>query len=158
AWGDGPHPADRPALLADVAGFYRAFGLEASGAEPDSEDHLVAEAEFMSALAIKEAWALAEGLTDAASIVREAQRAFLRDHLGRWAGAFAETLVRTTPLAYYAAAAALLSAWVDAEAAALGAEPARVTARAPVDPVGGADVFGCPAAACPEPVSDVADG
>jgi DMSO reductase family type II enzyme chaperone len=151
AWGDGPRPADRPVLLADVGGFYRAFGLEPAGAEPDSEDHLVAEAEFMSALAIKEAWALAEGLTDAVSVVREAQRAFLRDHLGRWAGAFAEALARTTPLTYYTAAAALLTAWVDAEAAGLGADPARVAARAPVDPVAGAEVFGCPAGSCLQP-------
>lgn len=144
AWGDGPRLADRPALLADVAGFYLAFGLEPAGAQPDTEDHLVAEAEFMSALAIKEAWALAEGLDEAAAITRAAQRAFLGDHLGRWAGAFATSLAAMTPLSYYTAAAKLLAAWVEAEVSALGAAPARVSGRAAADPVTATDAFTCP--------------
>jgi TorA maturation chaperone TorD len=151
AWGDGPRLADRPTLIADVAGFYRAFGLEPAGAQPDTEDHLVAEAEFMSALAVKEAWALAEGLEEAAAVTRQAQRAFLDDHLGRWAGAFAAALAEATPLAYYTATAALLGAWVEAEIAALGAAPTRVVGPAPVDRVAGAEAFTCPMAALPEP-------
>jgi DMSO reductase family type II enzyme chaperone len=151
AWGDGPRLADRPTLIADVAGFYRAFGLEPAGAQPDTEDHLVPEAEFMSALAVKEAWALAEGLEEAAAVTRQAQRAFLDDHLGRWAGAFAAALAEATPLAYYTATAALLGAWVEAEIAALGAAPTRVVGPAPVDRVAGAEAFTCPMAALPEP-------
>jgi TorA maturation chaperone TorD len=149
AWGDGPRLADRPALIADVAGFYRAFGLEPAGAQPDTEDHLVAEAEFMSALAIKEAWALAQGEDGAATITRDAQRAFLTDHLGRWAGAFAQALGGATPLAYYTAAAALLEVWVEVEVTTLGAAPATVAGPAPVDPVAGAETFTCPMAAPP---------
>ncbi len=154
AWGDGPRPVDRPALLADVAGFYRAFGLEPAGAQADTEDHVVAEAEFMSALAVKEAWALAQDEAEAAAITRDAQRAFLTDHLGRWAGAFARALGAATPLAYYTAAAALLAAWVEVEVAALGAAPATVTEAAPVDPVAGAEAFTCPMAAPPAPPVD----
>jgi DMSO reductase family type II enzyme chaperone len=146
AWGEAPQLAGKAALLADIAGFYAAFGLAPSGAQPDMEDHLAAELEFMSALALKEAWAVAEERPERVAVTRQAEVAFLSDHLGRWAEAFAAALREATPIPYYAAVADLLEAWVRAEVQAAGAAPARVTARLGYDPIQQEDTFTCPMA------------
>jgi TorA maturation chaperone TorD len=144
-YGDGPRLAGKSALLADIAGFYTAFGLAPSTGEPEVEDHIVAELEFMSALAVKEAWALAAAEAEGLAITRAAQAAFLADHLGRWAVAFAEAIAAATPLAYYTTSAALLSLWVSAECERLGVTSQRVAGRLGHDPVQ-AETFTCPMA------------
>ena len=120
-----PQMAGKAAQLADIAGFYAAFGVRPSEGQADTEDHVAAELEFMSLLALKEAWARAEAHDERAEISREAAVAFLRDHLARWAPLFAEALTGATRLAYYRAVAALLAAWLETDTAALGvhAEP-----------------------------------
>ncbi len=143
AYGDGRRMAGKPAELADIAGFYTAFGLEPSARHPDMEDHIAAELEFMSLLALKEAVALAGGLERELEVTRGAERLFLRDHLGRWAGAFARHLKETTPLPYYRAAADLLASLVDEEVRVSGVEPTRVIERASPDPHE-EDRFTCP--------------
>jgi TorA maturation chaperone TorD len=107
--------------LADVAGFYRAFGVEPT---PGTErpDHVSVELEFMQLLAAKEAVALAdEGDGEHAALCRDAARAFLRDHLGRWAGGFAAALEAGSEEPFYRAAARLLAGFVAAEVARLDA-------------------------------------
>ena len=143
AWGEAAAMAGRVARLADVAGFYRAFGFEATGAQPESEDHLVPELEFMSAVALKQAWAILEGHHDRADIVGDAATKFLTDHLGRWAQAFADALSGATALPYYVAAARLLCEWIRADVAALGATPDTIGDATGIDPVQG-ESFACP--------------
>lgn len=143
AYGDGRRMAGKAAELADVAGFYTAFHLRPSTLHPDMEDHVAAELEFMSILALKEAVARADGLDRALEVTRGAERLFLRDHLGRWAGAFARRLRETTSLPYYRAAADLLGSLVDAEVRALGAKPAPVTGLVGADPLQ-AESLACP--------------
>jgi TorA maturation chaperone TorD len=145
AWGDAPQMAGKSAALADVAGFYRAFGLEPSGAQADTEDHLVPELEFMSAVALKEAWAVSEGALERAEITHGAQRAFVTDHLGRWAPAFAEELAGATPLAYYRAAATLLAEWMRADMTTLDVTPDAQHARRAADTMQ-SEAFSCPMA------------
>jgi DMSO reductase family type II enzyme chaperone len=111
--------AGKVAVLADVAGFYRAFALEPAAGRPEVEDHICAELEFMSALALKEAWALAESHAEGLAITRDAQRAFLAEHLARWGGVFAARLAGTAAPGFYPAAAALLQAWLADECARL---------------------------------------
>lgn len=136
--------AGKGVLLADVAGFYAAFGLGPAAGAPDMEDHVAAELEFMSALCFKEAHALAISAAEPLAVTRDAEAAFLRDHLGGWAAAFARDLDAATALGFYTAAAALLAAWMDIELAALGVAPVPVAGRVP----GGADeeALGCPVA------------
>jgi TorA maturation chaperone TorD len=143
AWGDVPRLAGKPALLADVAGFYAAFGLLPSTTQADLEDHVVAELEFMSALATKEAWALAEDNAEWLEVTRAAEVRFLTDHLGRWAQAFTETLRSASPVPYYAQVADLLSTWIAGEADTLGASPERVEGPLGHDPLH-EDTFTCP--------------
>lgn len=116
----------KAAQLADIAGFYRAFDLQPAEWQPDTEDHIGAELEFMAALALKEAWALSQGEAEHLAVTRDAQAAFLTDHLGGWAEAFAERLATTASPAYYKEAAALLSAWLATEIEALGVVPRKV--------------------------------
>lgn len=67
--------------LADIMGFYRAFGVEP---RDDRPDHIAAELEFMHLLTLKEKHALETGQTDKATLCREASEKFLRLHLLTW--------------------------------------------------------------------------
>ncbi len=53
AYGDGRRLGGRSVEMADISGFYKAFGLEASGPDRNRADHLGAELEFLSLLLIK---------------------------------------------------------------------------------------------------------
>jgi TorA maturation chaperone TorD len=144
AWGDAAQLAGKAAALADIAGFYAAFGLGPSAGQPDLEDHVGAELEFMSALAVREAYALAEGHDRGREVTRDAARAFLTDHLGRWTPAFAAGLRAATRLPFYGAVADLLAGWVEHDAAGLGARPVLVAARTERDPIQEEESFTCP--------------
>jgi TorA maturation chaperone TorD len=145
AYGEAPLMAGKSAALADIAGFYDAFGFGVGGGQWESEDHIIAELEFMSALALMEAWALAGDEPGGLEVTRAAQRTFLEEHLGRWAGAFAAALVTATPLPYYVTAAALLDGWIREDVRALGATPTPLQGRTADDPLQ-ADSFSCPLA------------
>jgi hypothetical protein len=86
-------PLFQPHRLADLAAFYRAFGVEVTPDAGERLDHISFELEFMCVLAAKEACGL-EPNQDArlASVSRDAQRKFLREHPGRWLPAFARRL------------------------------------------------------------------
>lgn len=145
AYAEAPQLAGKPAALADIAGFYAAFGLEPAAAEPELEDHIAAELEFMSVLGLKEAYALAEGHGPGLGVTRAAAAAFFGDHLGRWAVAFAEAVKEATAVPYYAALADLLAAWIVVEGETLGSPPRRPGPRG-ADPVQEEDAFTCPMA------------
>lgn len=90
-------PLFQPHRLADLAAFYRAFGLEVAGDAGERQDHLCLELEFMCVLAAKEAYALEHQIgDDHLAQCREAQKKFLREHLGRWTPAFARRLAAAT--------------------------------------------------------------
>jgi DMSO reductase family type II enzyme chaperone len=110
--------------LADIAGFYRAFGVEVSP-ETERVDHIVAELEFMNLLAVKEAVAETEGNVEQAEICRGASRAFLGDHLMRWVGRFAARLEESAADRLYAAAGCILDHFVAADAARVGPKKPR---------------------------------
>lgn len=150
SYGEAPQMAGKAAALADVAGFYSAFGLAPAHAQPDMEDHIAAELEFMSALGLKEAYALLEDHREGLEVTRQAARTFLADHLGRWAEAFAEAIGAATPLPYYHALADLLATWARAETERLGVSPARLSGRLGYDPVQEEEAFTCPMVS-PEP-------
>ncbi|MHA2620764.1 MAG: TorD/DmsD family molecular chaperone [bacterium JZ-2024 1] len=79
--------------IADVAGFYRAFGFMVKEGG-DRPDHLSAELQFMAILALKEMAACERGDEDAANICREAQKKFLAEHLGPFLPVFEERLLQ----------------------------------------------------------------
>ena len=88
-------PLFQPHRLADLAAFYRAFGLAVTEDADERQDHICLELEFMCVLAAKEAYALERQLdVEELSICRSAQTRFLREHLGRWTPAFTRRLER----------------------------------------------------------------
>ena len=120
---DGPPQLEltRNFEMADVAGFYKAFGVEVdpSGVRAD---HIAAELEFMNLLAVKESVALQqEGEGEHAHVCRDASRTFLRDHLGRWVRNLSEKLGDEAADPFYTEAGVFLSLWVAYDADRLGA-------------------------------------
>jgi len=88
-------PLFQPHRLADLGAFYAAFGLEMSPDAAERQDHVCIELEFMSVLAAKEAFAHEHQLDEEQrEVCCDAQRAFLREHLGRWTPAFTRRLGR----------------------------------------------------------------
>src|SRR3990172_7014307 len=119
--------------LADLMGFYQAFGLNLRDAEESRErpDHIAVELEFLHFLCWKEAAARVDGDEEHISVCLDAERKFLGDHLGRWADLFARGLEKTAPEGFYPALAALLRAVVAQEVANLDVKPEPVAVPEP---------------------------
>lgn len=91
----------QPQELADLTGFYRAFGLTLITGEHERADHVSCECEFLSFLALKEAYALEQQDVPMLEETRKATRLFLRDHLGRFVPAFTKKLTREDRDGFY---------------------------------------------------------
>lgn len=133
----GPHPLNeieygdlkadplfQPHRLADLAAFYRAFGLELAPDSDERHDHLCLELEFMCVLAAKEAYALEHQLdAHELALCREAQKKFLREHLGRWTPAFARRLTGDVTEDALKALAQFTRVFVECECARFAVNP-----------------------------------
>lgn len=97
------HPG---AFLAELMGCYQAFAYAAPTREPP--DHVAVEADFLSFLKLKEAYARSSGRGEQAEIAAEAARGFLEDHLSRIAEPLAEALA-CSGIEYLALATAALA-------------------------------------------------
>jgi nitrate reductase assembly molybdenum cofactor insertion protein NarJ len=128
----GNDPQQQTQRMADVAGFYRSFGVDASNGDLRPDD-LPVELEFMSFLCQKEAYAIEHLGAPRVAQAKKAQRLFFKDHLGRWAGVAGRKLGELGPAGlFYAVAGATLDAWVSAEAESLGVHPEEVTPGVPM--------------------------
>lgn len=120
---NGKFAVQRAQSLADISGFYRAFGLRPSSKHVERHDHVVLQLEFMALLLNLELRA-AEG-EDAScdqrvSVCREAQEKFFREHLTWWAPAFAHLLAREAGDGCYGQVARLLAAFLTSQRARFG--------------------------------------
>lgn len=112
------HPSNdtffRSQQLADIAGFYRAFGIEPAAKHPERPDHVSLELEFMAFVLLKSRLAGCEGSEAAqkTQVCLDAQRRFFADHLLWWVPAFTMGLRRKAGTGLYAALAQLLAAFV----------------------------------------------
>ena len=115
----------QPHCLADLGAFYRAFGLEVAEDAAERHDHICIELEFLSALAAKEAYALEKQLyAEDLALGRDAQKKFLREHLGRWTPAFTRRLARLVAEdSVLKTLASFTHAFIEAECARFGVTP-----------------------------------
>lgn len=109
-------------ILADIAGWYRAFGLAISPQVKERLDHISVELEFMYVLTHKEAYALARDAVDKAQLCTETQAGFLREHLGQWGPVFARLLGNKADAGLYQAVAHALEAFFALEFERFGLE------------------------------------
>lgn len=117
----------QPQQLADISGYYLAFGLRPMIAGEARGDHIACECEFMDFLSRKQAHLLDRtgadpGVGETLEVTELAERSFLRDHLGRFGRAFAARVAAEDGDGYFGALGRLLLAFVDAECARVGVE------------------------------------
>ncbi len=113
-------PFQQPYELGDLTGFYRAFGLTLNPNEHERADHVSCECEFLSFLAIKEAYALEQADVPMLEETRKATRLFLHNHLGRFLVAFVRKLAREDQNGFYSTLGNLCSTFVTQECTRLG--------------------------------------
>lgn len=118
-----PHEYRQSQELADLSGFYHAFGFTLGGPIRERPDHLTVELEFMQVLALKEAYAVNQGMAEQGEVCVEAQRKFLQEHLGRWTDLFAHSLALSAGQNVYSDLARFVAGFIKADTARLGAQP-----------------------------------
>lgn len=116
----------RSNMLADLAGFYGAFGLQPSSANPDRPDHVAVECEFLAQLIHLQWLASQSAELEAqaqAEICQQALHRFLDEHAAWWLPAFAKLLAHQDPGGFYEAVAQFLAAFIAAERGLAGVAP-----------------------------------
>jgi DMSO reductase family type II enzyme chaperone len=122
---DQAHVFQKSQAIADLRGFYEAFGVGPNPLVKDRPDHISVELEFMHLLTLKEAHAIwhRHGW-DKVQLCRKAQESFLANHLGGWAGAFLGRLMaRCEGEGLYGALGRALEAQMASELAMFNIEP-----------------------------------
>jgi TorA maturation chaperone TorD len=113
----------RSNALADLNGFYAAFGLRVSGDRPERADHIVLELEFMAHLIGLELAAAEIDTPESAEhrqISHSAQAKFIGEHLAWWVPAFSKLLRRIDPIGFYGAIGTFLGAFMAIERTLIG--------------------------------------
>ncbi|MCP9455950.1 MAG: molecular chaperone TorD family protein [Nitrospira sp.] len=110
-------------VMGDIAGFYRAFGLELSKDIHERLDHLSVEFEFMHFLAYKESYSRCHDGPEKTAIVVEAQKKFVKNHIGRWVPLFCRMLAKKADVGLFKLMADVTAEWIDFETAFLGVTP-----------------------------------
>jgi len=145
AYGDARRIGGRAAELADIGGFYAAFGFQMSDLDRQPPDHLCVELEFASLLCLKAAFGVRVGWSERGRIAGEALRKFLQDHLGRWVNAFGGEAERAGARSPYRESAALLAAAIETTMRRMRVAASPLQGVAPPDFMQ-ADAFECPMA------------
>jgi len=103
---------DKGAILGDVQGFYRAFGIAVDSDAEERGDHLICELEFLGLLLVMYGNACRNDATEHAAVSWKAARDFATDHLNDWIGSFCERLAFVTEFdGYDAIADSLRQTW-----------------------------------------------
>ena len=106
--------------LADIQGFYKAFGLDTSEVEKERCDHISVELEFMHFLLYKQAYALENHGEEKALICLDAQKKFLKEHIGKWVPLFTILFGRKAEDGFYHALSAVTREFIRLEMGLLG--------------------------------------
>jgi TorA maturation chaperone TorD len=101
--------------LADINGFYTAFGVTLNDDSHERADHAAAECGFMSILMAKHAYCLQQADLEGQEIIERTVRLFVADHLGRWLPSFAHRLTVADSAGFYGAVGGFASRFISAE-------------------------------------------
>jgi TorA maturation chaperone TorD len=112
------------AELADIQGFYHAFGIAVTA--PVQPDSVIAELEFLGLLLAKKQYAEGKGDSEGQAICTDAYEAFLVDHPGRWFTAFAERLEASAEQPFYRHMGRLLVLFLNQEPAPFACRMSRL--------------------------------
>ena len=99
--------------LADLNGFYKAFGLEVESIE--RADHISTQTEFLSFLLLKQCLAEKDRLSEEKEICEKAFSDFQRDHFLDWVEMFAKNLTAHIDSDFYLLAGEFLSEFLKIE-------------------------------------------
>jgi nitrate reductase assembly molybdenum cofactor insertion protein NarJ len=111
--------------LADIGGFYKAFGFELGGEGSVHEmlDHVSVEFEFYALLKMKTEYLGRDSDNEGVEIVVDARKKFLKEHLGRFIGAIGKR-PGIAGSVFYSSLFDCCLKLVEKECALLGVEPA----------------------------------
>lgn len=115
--------------LADIAGFYRAFGYDGSPSVADRVDHLGAELEFLYVLAHREARLRGRGDHEGADVCLDATRKFLAAHVGRFAPRLDEQIHGPREAPFFRSLVTVAAAVIRQDVADFGLHPAPLPPR-----------------------------
>jgi TorA maturation chaperone TorD len=110
-------------VMGDISGFYKAFGVELSKDIHERLDHLSVEFEFMHFLAYKESYSRCHDVIEKTQIVVDAQKKFVKNHIGRWVPLFCRMLTKKADSGLFKLVADMTADWMDFETAFLGVTP-----------------------------------
>lgn len=88
-------------VMADIAGFYRAFHFPMELEFKDPVDNISVELSFLSYLTLKEAYAFFRGNKEEMQVCTDAKEKFQREHLFQWIEQFIEKLNEVVPDLFY---------------------------------------------------------
>ena len=117
------HVFQQSHTMGDIAGYYKAFGLELAEVVHERLDHISVELEFLHFLAYKESYALCHDGEEKLQIVVDAEKKFVRDHIGRWAPLFADMASKKAQRGFFHLLCELGKAYLKFECAYLGVKP-----------------------------------
>ena len=106
-------------IIGSLNQFYAKIDCRVSNDINESPEQIGVELYYMQALCKKELEALGNGLVDEAQVFNRLQQSFLKQHLGRWAGLFAQEMVRQAETSFYRGIAMLIQELFDGELASL---------------------------------------
>ncbi|MBT8484995.1 MAG: molecular chaperone TorD family protein [Phycisphaerales bacterium] len=89
---------DKGVIIADLCGFYRAFGFEPEEETGEKPDHLVTELEFLAMVLAMLGQSRINGTPETTEVTRAAIRSFLDEHLGDWIASFCERIRQASDL------------------------------------------------------------
>jgi TorA maturation chaperone TorD len=101
--------------IADVSGFYKAFGFERAEELFQRFDFVGTELEFMCLLLLKRAYAIEHGMDDQADICAEAETKFFNEHLEWWIPTMCEKLLGADTCGFYPSLSSFLNSFIVSE-------------------------------------------
>jgi TorA maturation chaperone TorD len=112
----GSHVYQQTQDLADISGFYKAFGLEVSKEDTTNRwDHIAVELEFLHFLTYKIAYAIENHGEKELESCAAGKKKFLKAHIGRWIQAFSKAVDKKASVEFYRQVTKLANVFVHLE-------------------------------------------